>query len=76
MKSAVKLLAERYNKLINISYSILVGVVGTFLIVGFLSAFLRIFEVARLTPLVIALNGLIAGYCLLEKTRDGRYCLY
>ncbi|UCG11051.1 MAG: hypothetical protein JSU72_10805 [Deltaproteobacteria bacterium] len=70
MTSAVKLLPEKYNILIKISYSILVGVVGTTLIVGFLSTFLHIFKVARLTPLVIALNGLIAGYYLLDKTKD------
>ena len=48
----------------------LIGIVGTILIVGFLSTFLHIFKVAKLTPFVIALNGLMAGYYLVDKTRD------
>ena len=70
MISAVKLLTEKYNPLVKILCSILVGTVGTILVIGFLSTFLRIFTLAKLTPFVIALNGLIAGYYLLEKTRD------
>ena len=70
MASTVKLLTATGNVPVKILHSILVGIVGTILVVGFLSTFLHVFTVAKLTPFVIALNSLITGYYLIDKTRD------
>jgi hypothetical protein len=70
MASTVKLLTDICNVPVKILHSIFVGIVGTILVVGFLSTFLHVFTVAKLTPFVIALNSLITGYYLIDKTRD------
>ena len=67
--STVKLLTDRHNRLVKTLSSILVGTAGTILVIGFLSTFLHRFTVVKLTPLIIALNGFITGYYLLDKTR-------
>ena len=53
-----------------IAYSIFVGVFGTIIIVLFLATFLHTFKVVQFIPWIIALNTLITGYSLLDKTRD------
>jgi hypothetical protein len=52
------------------AYAVLVGVFGTILIALFLATFLHLSEVLRLVPFIIALNTALAGYTLIEKTRD------
>jgi hypothetical protein len=52
------------------AYAVLVGVFGTILIALFLATFLHLSEVLRLVPFIIALNTALAGYTLVEKTRD------
>jgi cytochrome bd-type quinol oxidase subunit 2 len=46
------------------------GIVGTILLVGFLSTLLHLFTVVKLIPYLVGLNGLIIGFYLLEKTKD------
>jgi hypothetical protein len=70
MTSTVKLLTDKYNLHIKVLYSILIGIVGTILLVGFLSTFLHLFTVIKLIPFVVGLNGLITGFYLLDKTKD------
>jgi hypothetical protein len=52
------------------AYAVLVGVLGTMLIALFLATFLHLSEILRLVPFIIGLNTAVAGYTLLEKTRD------
>lgn len=59
-----------FSLLGKIAYSILAGVLGTILIVLFLSTFLHIFSVLKIIPWVIALNTAITGYALLDNTGD------
>jgi len=53
-----------------IAYSIFVGVFGTIILVLFLATFLHTFKVVKFIPWIIALNTIITGYSLLDKTRD------
>ncbi len=52
------------------AYSILYGVLGNLVIFLFLTTFLRLHEIARFIPWIIAFNAISTGYSLLEKTRD------
>lgn len=52
-----------------IAYSILAGVIGTVLIVLFLTTFLHSHETVKFIPWIIAFNTAITGYSLLNKTR-------
>jgi len=72
MTNTVSFLKNKINPYLwgKIAYSILVGVLGTIILVLFLATFLRIFEVVKFIPWIIALNTAITGYSLLDKTRD------
>jgi hypothetical protein len=51
------------------TYSILAGVIGTVLIVLFLTTFLHSHETVKFIPWIIAFNTAVTGYSLLNKTR-------
>lgn len=53
-----------------IAYSILAGVLGTVLIVLFLTTFMDIYKAARCAPWIMAFAAALTGYSLLDKTRD------
>ena len=72
MTNTVSFLKNKINPYLlgKIAYSIFAGVFGTIILVLFLATFLRIFEVVKFIPWIIALNTAITGYSLLDKTRD------
>lgn len=72
MTNTVSFLKNKINSYLlgKIAYSIFIGVFGTILLVLFLATFLHTFEVVKFIPWIIALNTIITGYSLLDKTRD------
>lgn len=72
MTNTVSFLKNKINSYLlgKIAYSIFAGVFGTIILVLFLSAFLHALEVVKFIPWIIALNTIITGYSLLDKTRD------
>lgn len=50
-------------------YSICVGVVGTLILVGFLSSFMAPTAMDALLPFIIGFNTALTGYNVIEKTR-------
>ena len=70
MISTVALFRNRFELLGKIGYAVLSGVLGTVLIVLFLSTFLYPDEFTRLLPIILAFNTAVTGYALIERTRD------
>ena len=72
MTNTVSFLKNKINSYLlgKIAYSIFVGVFGTIILVLFLATFLHTFKVVKFIPWIIALNTIITGYSLLDKTRD------
>jgi len=72
MLNAASFLKNKINFFLlgKIASSILVGILGTIILVLFLATFLRVFEVIKFIPWIIAFNTLITGYSLLDKTRS------
>ena len=63
-------LKERGDLLNKFAYSIFTGVIGSILLVAFLSLFIDIFSVVKFIPWIIAFNTAMTGYSLMDKTRD------
>jgi membrane associated rhomboid family serine protease len=62
---------KRKSRLLGkVAYSILVGVLGTILIVWFLTTFLHSHETVKFLPWIIAFNTAVTGYSLINKTRN------
>ena len=70
MISAASFLKNNYLVLSKVAYSILIGVVGTVLLVFFLTFLIESVQVLKFIPWIIAFNSAIAGYSLMDKTRD------
>lgn len=52
-------------------YSVSIGVLGTLILVAFLTSLLPAASISRLLPLIIGFNAALTGYNLIEKTRNG-----
>lgn len=63
-------LKERGDLVSKFAYSIFSGVIGSILLVAFLTLFIDIFRIVKFIPWIIAFNTAMTGYSLLDKTRD------
>ena len=62
---------EKWKRLTwEISRSILIGVGGTLLMFLFLATFLHLFTTIKFIPWIIAFNGAVSGYSLVDRTRE------
>lgn len=61
---------NNYLVLSKVAYSIFIGVVGSALLVLFLTFLIESVQVLRFIPWIIAFNSAMTGYSLLDKTRD------
>jgi hypothetical protein len=69
LAGTVESIKSKSRLLGNVAYSILAGVLGTILIVLFLTTFLHSYETVKFIPWIIAFNTAVTGYSLLNKTR-------
>jgi hypothetical protein len=70
MISAASFLKNNYLVFSKGAYSILIGVVGTALLVLFLTFLIESVQTLNFIPWIIAFNSAMTGYSLLDKTRD------
>ncbi len=52
------------------AYCILTGIIGTVVLIIFLSVFIELYRIVPFVPWIIAFNTAMTGYSLIEKTRD------
>ena len=66
MASIIEISSSAYGKT---AYSILVGTVGSFILMAFLNTIVLPAASVKFLPLIIAFNAALTGYMVVEKTR-------
>lgn len=56
-----------------VAWPVGIGVGGSLLVFLFLTTFLHIYSAAKLIPWIIAFNGAVSGYSMVEKRRQLRH---